>query len=73
MDWVRNVLELLAAKRLVATDELILNLFVDAAGDQNAAGFGHRLEASRDIDAIAVDRSVRIHDDITKVDAYSVL
>ncbi|MGY3425890.1 hypothetical protein ACVWZW_006394 [Bradyrhizobium sp. F1.13.4] len=50
----------------------MLDLLVDRAGDKDLAWFGDALDARCDVDAVAVD-VVRLHDDVTEVDANPVL
>jgi hypothetical protein len=63
---IRNVLQFLVAERLIAADQLVLDLLVDAARDVDPSGLGHVLQPCRDIDPIAVD-IVRIDDDIAQI------
>ncbi|MGY2938292.1 hypothetical protein ACVWZK_003254 [Bradyrhizobium sp. GM0.4] len=50
----------------------MLDLLVDRAGDKDLAWLGDALDTRGDIDAVAVD-VVRLHDDVTEIDANPVL
>src|SRR5256885_4034796 len=60
------------AERLVSANQLVLYLFVDAAGDVDFAGMGDALKPRGNIDAVAVD-VIGFDDDIAEIDAYAVL
>ena len=57
---------------LVSADQFMLYLFVDAAGDVDLAGTGNAFKSRGDIDAVAIN-VVCFDDDVTKIDAYSIL
>ena len=67
-----NVLDLLFAQKLVAEWQLGLDLIIDAAGDENAAGIGKRLQSGRNVDPIA-EQVGALDDDIAEVDADAKL
>ena len=50
----------------------MLYLFVDAAGDVDLARIGNAFKSRGDIDAVAIN-VVCFDDDVTKIDAYSIL
>ena len=60
------------AERLVSANQLVLYLFVDAAGDIDCAGLGDAFKPCGDIDAVAVD-VVGFDDDVAEIDANSIL
>ena len=67
-----DVLDPLCAQEVVAERQFGLDLIVDAAGDENPAGVGQRLQAGRNVDAVTVQIGA-FDDDITKVDADAEL
>ena len=69
---VGDVLDTAIAEQLVSANQLVLYLFVDAAGDKDFAGLGDPFKPRGDIDAVAVNVVV-FDDDIAKVDANSIL
>ena len=58
-DGRRDILHLLAAEIIEAEGELVVDLIVDRARDQDAAGIGQLLQPRRDVDAVAIDVGVR--------------
>src|SRR6185437_1860805 len=54
-DRIGDVLDPLIAERLIAADQLVLDLLVDAAGDIDRAWLGEILQPRRDVDAVAED------------------
>lgn len=48
----------------------VADAFVDDGGDADAAGFGKRLQARRNVDAIAID-VIALDNDVAQIDADS--
>ena len=69
---VGDVLDMAITEQLVSANQLVLYLFVDAAGDIDFAGLGYAFKPRGDIDAVAVN-VVGFDDDIAKIDANSIL
>ena len=63
-----DILDAMAAERMVIEIELIPDLLVDSAGDANGAGSGESLKASCDVDAITEDVAT-IDDHVAEIDA----
>src|SRR5882672_8975287 len=72
MHGVSYVLELFVAQRLVANNELVLDLLVDSAGDVNTPRLAQGLQPRRDIHAVAED-VILIDDHVAKIDADTIL
>ena len=62
-----DILDAMAAERVVIEIELVPDLLVDGLGDANGARLGERLEPGGDVDAIAKD-VVAIDDHVAKID-----
>src|SRR3954470_12420586 len=69
---IGDVLDLAVPERLVTAHDLVLDLLVDRAGDKDLSWLGDALDTRGDIDAVAVD-VVRLHYDVTEIDANPVL
>src|ERR1700722_5576767 len=69
---IRDVFDFAVSKRLIAANQFVLYLFVDAARNENLARFGDTLKARSDVDAIAVN-VVRFDDNVAKIDANPIL
>ncbi len=63
-----NVLEELSAEIFETNLDLVRDVVVNRAGDQDAARLGHRLQAGSDVDAIAIEIAALDHH-ISQVDA----
>ena len=63
-----DVLQALFAEAFEADRELVAHLFVDRAGDENAARLGQFLQSRRDIDAVAID-VVALQHHVAQIDA----
>src|SRR5690242_20320381 len=59
-------------ERLVSANQLVLDLFVDAAGDIDFAGLRDAFKPRGDVDAVAVN-VVGFDDDIAEIDANAIL
>jgi hypothetical protein len=70
LDRARDVLDALGAEILESKTELVQYLVTDCTADANSARLGQRLQARRDIDAVAEDIVV-VDDDVTDVDSDS--
>jgi hypothetical protein len=67
-DRIRDVLYFAISERLISTNQFVLYLLVDAAGDVNLARIGNTLKARGNIDAIA-ENVVCFDDNVAKIDA----
>ena len=67
-DRLGDVLELLLAAALEANVELAFDFAVDLFRDQDAARIGGSLQPDGNVDAVAVEVTVRPNDDVTKVE-----
>src|SRR6185437_8676603 len=70
-DRIGDVLDPLIAERLVAADQLVLDLLVDAAGDIDGARLGEALQPRRDVDAVAED-VVGLDDHVAEIDPDAI-
>src|SRR5215510_13689644 len=61
-----DILDAMAAERMVIEIELISDLLVNSVGDANGARPGESLEAGRDVDAIAEDVAA-VDDHVAKI------
>ena len=64
---VGDVLDLPVSQRLIGAHELIFNLLVDTAGDEDITGIGDSFQACRNVDALAVN-VIRFNNDVAEVD-----
>ncbi|MGY3156261.1 hypothetical protein ACVW0V_005401 [Bradyrhizobium elkanii] len=72
-DRARDVLDGLVAEILEAQIfQAIADLIADRAGNADAAGLGQRLQAGRDVDAVAEDVGT-VNDHVAKIDADAKL
>src|SRR5690349_4142985 len=71
-DGVGDVLDLAFAERLIAANQLVLDLLVDAAGDVEVSRIGNSFEPRRNVNAIAID-VVGFDNDVAEIHANSVL
>ena len=71
-DGVRDVLDLAVAERLIAANQFMLDLFVDASGDKEVSRIGNSLKPRCNVDAITID-VVRLDNDVPEIDANSIL
>jgi hypothetical protein len=71
-DWIRDVLDLTVAERLIAANKFLLNLFVDASRDKDVSRFGNSLKPRCNVDAITVD-VIGFDNDISEVYSNSIL
>ena len=69
---IGDILDTAITERFVSANQLMLYLFVDAAGDIDFAGLGDAFKPRGNIDAVAVN-VVRFDDDIAEIDANSIL
>ena len=69
---IGDVLDLAITEQLVAANQLVLYLLVNAARDVNLARIGNALETRSDVDAVTVD-VVWFDDDVAEIDADPVL
>ena len=69
---IGNVLDLAVTERLVSANQLMLYLFVNAAGDIDLTRVGNAFESRSNIDAVAIN-VVCFDDDVAKIDANSIL
>src|SRR5690606_22323475 len=67
----RDVLEAQFAERDEAAVELSLQMVVGGARDDDNSGIGNALEASGDVDTVAIEVAVLFADHIAKIDAYA--
>ena len=65
---IGDVLQALLAEAGKADIDLVHRVIERRAGDANAPGLGHRLQARGDVDAVAVDVVV-LDDDVAEIDA----
>src|SRR5262249_11898043 len=66
-NWLGDILDAVAAERMVIEIELIPDLLVHSAGDANGAGRGESREAGGDVDAIAEDVAA-VDDHVAEID-----
>ena len=71
-DWIRDVLDLTVAERLIAANKFLLNLFVDTSRDKDVSRFGNSLKPRCNVDAITVD-VIGFDNDISEVYSNSIL
>ena len=71
-DGVRDVLDLAVAERLIAANQFVLDLFVDASRDKKVSRIGNSLKPRCNVDAITID-VVGFDDDVSEIDANSIL
>jgi hypothetical protein len=71
-DGVRDVLDLAVAERLIAANQFVLDLFVDASRDKKVSRIGNSLKPRCNVDAITID-VVGFDDDVSEIDSNSIL
>lgn len=71
-DGVRDVLDLAIAKRLIAANQFMLDLLVDASRDEGVSWIGNSLKPRCNFDAITID-VVGLDDDVPEIDVNSIL
>ena len=69
-DRTVDVLDIDVAAVPEANVNPVADAFVDDGGDANPAGFGERLQARRNVDAIAID-VIALDNDVAEIDADS--
>src|SRR5262245_65403961 len=72
-DRLRNVLDLLLAEKIEPVGKLAFDGVVDSGGDADAAALGECLHARGDVDAIPIDRTVDLLDNVAQVDPNAEL
>jgi hypothetical protein len=72
MHWLRDVLDRLFTKIFKGERQLVPDVFVNGAGDTDAARFRQTLQPRRDVDAVAVEL-LPIHNHIAKIDSDAKL
>src|ERR1700712_1408703 len=65
-DRVEDILDFLVAQRLVAADQLVAYLLINAAGDVYIAGFGELFQPSGDVDPFTIN-IVRFYDHVAEI------
>ena len=69
---ISDVFDFAVSERLIAANQFVFYLFVNAARNKNLARFGNTLKARSDVDAIAVNVGC-FDDNVAKIDANPIL